>query len=180
MGNPPMLLGEFGITYDMNDAESYRTGDYSRQAVALDANYRALDAILINSTQWNYTTDNSHEHGDQWNKEDLSIFSRDDQHDPGDIDSGARALKSFCRPYVQHAAGTPTRMAFDPSTGVFELEVESDPAVTAPTAIYAPRVHYPGDIEAVASSGSVIHDASSQSLVWTGHRGKATLRLTPA
>ena len=182
MGNPPMLLGEFGIPYDMNDREAFRTGDYGAQEVALDANYRALEAILINSTQWNYTADNSHEHGDQWNKEDLSVWSRDDQRDPGDIDSGGRALRAFCRPCVQHAAGRPTRMSFDRATATFDLEIESDPSVTAPTVIYAPRLHYPGDVNAVLSSGSVIHDAASQTLVWTGHGAErlATLRLTPA
>ena len=180
MGNPPMLLGEFGIPYDMNDGEGYRTGDYSAQEVALDANYRALDETLINSTQWNYTVDNSHERGDQWNKEDLSVWSRDDQRNTADPDSGARALRGFCRPYVQRAAGTPTRMSFDMATASFDLEIESDPAVTAPTVIYAPRLHYPRGVRAETSSGSVIHDDASQSLVWTGHSGKATLRLTPA
>jgi hypothetical protein len=175
-----MLMGEFGIPYDMNDKEAYRTGGYSAQEVALDANYRALDAILISSTQWNYTVDNTHEHGDQWNKEDLSIWSRDDQRDPSDIDSGARAIKAFCRPYVEHAAGRPVKMSFDTATATFELEIESDPAVTAPTVVYVPRLHYPGDVGAEASSGSVIHDAESQTLVWTGHQGAATLRLTPA
>ncbi len=180
MGNPPMLMGEFGIPYDMNDCEAYRMGDYTAQETALDAAYRALDAVLINSTQWNYTVDNSHEHGDQWNHEDLSIWSRDDVKDASDINSGARALRAFCRPYVQHAAGEPKRMSFDPVAAVFELEVESDPSARAPTVIYAPRLHYPGDVNAAVSSGSVIHDAESQTLVWTGHQGTATLRLTPA
>jgi hypothetical protein len=182
MGNPPMLLGEFGIPYDMNDGEAFRTGDYNAQEVALDANYRALEATLINSTQWNYTVDNSHERGDQWNKEDLSIWSRDDQRDAGDPNSGGRAVGAFCRPYVQHAAGRPVRMSFDPATATFELEIESDPSVTAPTVIYVPRLHYPGDIDASASRGSVIHDTESQTLVWTGHGAEsvAKLRLTPA
>ena len=182
MGNPPMLMGEFGIPYDMNDGEAYRTGDYSAQEVALDANYRALDAILINSTQWNYTADNSHEHGDQWNHEDLSIWSRDDQQDVSDPDSGGRAVRGFCRPCVQHAAGRPVRMSFDPATAIFELDIESDAEAAAPTVIYAPRLYYPGDVRVEVSSGSVIHDAASQTLVWTGHGpgGMATLRLTPA
>jgi hypothetical protein len=180
MGNPPMLLGEFGVPYDVNDGEAYRTGDYSAQSVALDANYRALEAILINSTLWNYTTDNSHAHGDQWNLEDLSIFSRDDQSDPGDIDSGGRAVEAFCRPCVQHAAGRPVRMSFDPATAVFELEIESDAGVTAPTVIYVPRLHYGEDVAAVLSSGSVIYDPQAQTLVWTGHGGTASLRLTRA
>jgi hypothetical protein len=175
-------MGEFGIPYDMNDGEAYRTGDYSAQQVVLDANYRALESILINSTQWNYTTDNSHEHGDQWNHEDLSIWSREDQQDASDPDSGGRAVGGFCRPYVQHAAGRPVRMSFDPATATFELDIENDAAASTPTVIYAPRLHYPGDVRAEVSSGSVIHDAASQTLVWTGHGagGTATLRLTPA
>jgi hypothetical protein len=180
MRDVPMLMGEFGIPYDMNGCEAYRTGDYTAQEIALDATYRAMEAVLINSTQWNYTVDNSHEHGDQWNHEDLSIWSKDDQRDASDVDSGARALRSFCRPYVQHAAGQPTRMSFDRASGAFELEVDSDPSVRAPTVIYAPRLHYPGDVNAMVSSGSVIHDAESQTLVWTRHQGVATLRLTPA
>jgi hypothetical protein len=179
MGNPPMLMGEFGIPYDMNQCEAYRTGDYSAQETALDAAYRALDAALINSTQWNYTVDNSHAHGDQWNKEDLSIWSRDDQRDPADVDSGARAAGAFCRPYVQHAAGEPRRMSFDFESGRFELEVESDPSVSGPTVIYVPRLHYPGGIKVSCSSGKTEHDEGSQSLEWTGHKATATLTLQP-
>jgi hypothetical protein len=138
MGNPPMLLGEFGITYDMNDAESYRTGDYSRQAVALDANYRALDAILINSTQWNYTTDNSHEHGDQWNKEDLSIFCRDDQHDATSIRRERRSRSAGRRCATPRARRRGWRLTFN---GVSSCGGER-PA-TAPTATTRRR-HHPG------------------------------------
>jgi hypothetical protein len=182
MGNPPMLLGEFGILYDMNEAEAYRTGDYSAQEIALDADYRALDAVLINSTQWNYTTDNTHERGDQWNVEDLSIWSRDDQSDPANVDSGGRATRSICRPYVQLAAGRPIRMSFDPTTGLFELEIEPDASVSAPTVVYLPRLHYPKGVDAQASSGQVSINAAGQSLEWTGMKAgeTATLRLRPA
>ena len=83
MGDPPMLIGEFGIPYEMNGGEAFRTGDWSKQEVALDASYRAMDELLLHTTQWNYTADNSHDHGDQWNDEDLSIFSPDDVDRPG-------------------------------------------------------------------------------------------------
>ncbi len=181
MGNPPMLLGEFGIPYDINDHAAYKTGDYSVPEIALDANYRALEALLLNSTQWNYTADHSHAHGDQWNYEDLSVFSRDDQKDPADPDSGGRAVRAFCRPYVRHAAGRPTRMAFDPATGVFELEIESDAKVTAPTLVYVPRLHYPKGADISVSSGTASYDPATQILTWSGHNTGATakLRLTP-
>ena len=69
-GELPTVIGEFGIPYEMNDREAYRTGDWSAQEVCLDASYRAMDALLLHTAQWNYTADNSHAHGDQWNDED--------------------------------------------------------------------------------------------------------------
>lgn len=177
MGNPPMLLGEFGIPYDMNDGEAYRTGDYSAQETALDANYRALEALLLNSTQWNYTADNTHEHGDRWNKEDLSIWSADDGRDPRDPDAGGRAVRAFCRPYVRQAAGRPLRMAFDPATALFEASIESDPQAAGPTLVSAPRLHYPGGPEVDVSSGKASYDVAAQVLTWSGHEGLAELRL---
>jgi hypothetical protein len=179
MGDIPTLIGETGITYDMNGKAAYRDGDYSKQEAALDALYRALDANLLNVTQWNYTADHDHDHGDQWNHEDLSIFSRSDQADPQDLDSGGRAVRGFCRPYVRRAAGTPLSMSFEPESGVFRLEVESDPAVTAPTELYVPRLHYPRGVDADASSGRVEPHPESQSLLWIGHRHHARLELRP-
>ena len=43
----------------MNGAEAYKTGDFTRQAQALDYNLRALDDQLLSYTLWNYTPDNS-------------------------------------------------------------------------------------------------------------------------
>jgi hypothetical protein len=180
MGNPPLLLGEFGIPYEMNDGEAYRTGDWSKHEMLLDANYRALDAHLLHSTQWNYTSDNTHAHGDQWNREDLSIYSVDDDRDPGDPDSGGRAVRGFCRATVRAAAGRPLAQRFDPATAVFELEVELDPDVTAPTLVYLPRLHYPTGAALQVSAGVARWDRDRQLVRWDarGARGRATLRAT--
>jgi hypothetical protein len=181
MGDPPMLIGEFGIPYEMNDGEAFRTGDWSKQEVALDACYRALDRLLLHGTQWNYTADNTHEHGDQWNAEDLSIYSRDDVASPSDLDSGGRALRAFCRPYVRHWAGTPRRMAFDLETGRFDAALEREPSIDAPTVVYVPRLHYPDGPAAVVSAGETGYDAATQLLTWTcpPDAGTVTLRLSP-
>jgi hypothetical protein len=179
MGELPLLLGEMGIPYEMNDAEAYRTGDYSKHEVALDATYRALDATLLNSTHWNYTADNTHAHGDSWNHEDLSLFSRDDQKDPRDLDSGGRGTQAFVRPHVRHAAGRPLRMEFARATGVFELEIESDPSVQAPTEIFVPRLHYPRGPRVEVSAGRFTHDGGRQILKWQamGARGPIAVRI---
>lgn len=78
-GNHPFLISEIGIPYDMGDKLAFETGDYSSQIRAMDANCNALDRNMINFTLWNYCPDNIHEWGDQWNGEDLSLFSTDDE-----------------------------------------------------------------------------------------------------
>ncbi|KAK8117339.1 glycosyl hydrolase [Apiospora kogelbergensis] len=80
MGNHPCLLSEFGIPYDMDDKYAYKTGDYSSQSAAMDANHFAVEgAPMEGYTLWLYSSQNDHVRGDQWNGEDLSIFSIDDQ-----------------------------------------------------------------------------------------------------
>jgi hypothetical protein len=78
IGEVPCLIGEIGIPFDMNHGRSYVTGDYTEQIRAMDASLGALERNFLSYTLWNYCADNSHERGDQWNGEDLSIFSIDD------------------------------------------------------------------------------------------------------
>jgi hypothetical protein len=80
MGNHPCIMTEFGIPYDMDDKHAYKTGDYSSQSAAMDANHFGVEAAgLEGYTLWLYNASNTHERGDLWNGEDLSIFSSDDK-----------------------------------------------------------------------------------------------------
>ncbi|TKA66993.1 hypothetical protein B0A55_11194 [Friedmanniomyces simplex] len=79
MGLHPCLYTEIGIPYDMDDQKAYRTGDYSSQAAAIDANHFAVEGSKAGGfTWWVYTASNSHYWGDNWNGEDLSIFCEED------------------------------------------------------------------------------------------------------
>ena len=78
IGPTPCLLSEIGIPYDMDDRKAYETGDFVSQICALDANHFALEGAGLAYTLWVYTAHNDHQWGDQWNGEDLSIFSLDD------------------------------------------------------------------------------------------------------
>lgn len=55
MGEHPCVFTEIGIPFDMNDQHAYKTGDYSSQCMALDANYFAIERCGTNgSTLWVY------------------------------------------------------------------------------------------------------------------------------
>ncbi len=153
MGEAPIVIGEFGIPYDLNKGAAYQTGDFSQQACALEYHMGALDAHLLNYTQWNYTPDNNNEHGDLWNGEDFSIFSRDQQEDPTDIDSGGRALSAVVRPYARKVAGEPLSMRFDSMRGIFTFSFRHDSRLAEATEIFVPNSQFPEGYRVEVSDG---------------------------
>lgn len=148
-GGAPSLIGEFGIPFDLNDAEAYSRwaeGNHSPEiwdahVAALSAMYDALDILLLSSTQWNYTASNRNDTmiGDGWNQEDLSIWSADQVADKSgsNADDGARALEGFCRPFVRAAQGRLLKQSWNGSD-VFECSIEIDENIIAPTEIFIP------------------------------------------
>jgi hypothetical protein len=55
IGNYPCILTEFGIPYDMDNQHAYKTGDYSSQSAAMDANHFAVEGSLMDGyTLWLY------------------------------------------------------------------------------------------------------------------------------
>jgi hypothetical protein len=117
-GEHPLIFTEIGIPYDLDNKHAYKTGDYSSQISAADANHFALEGSQSNGfTWWLYMSQvgshpspykyslnngefltknlfqNTHEWGDQRNGEDLSIFSQDDPRSlEEDEDSSAAGL----------------------------------------------------------------------------------------
>ncbi len=141
----PALIGEFGIPYDLDEGAAFAAwarGErdpaiWDKHSLLLGLMYDALDTLLLNATQWNYTASNRNDLriGDGWNQEDLSIFSRDQQDDPADPDSGGRAVKGFCRPFARYVQGRIQEMRFDRARGTFILRFDADEAIDAPTEI---------------------------------------------
>ncbi|HPH96569.1 MAG TPA: cellulase family glycosylhydrolase [Anaerolineaceae bacterium] len=177
MGNIPTLIGEFGIPFDLEHKRAYRTGNFSQQEHALDTTYRALEANLLSGTLWNYTADNTNERGDKWNDEDLSLFSRDQQKNPADINSGGRALAAAVRPYPRATAGEPLRMAFYMASGLFEFEFRHDPAISAPTELFLPKLQYPRGVKVEISDGSASYDPETQLLTYQHTSERPTHRI---
>jgi hypothetical protein len=166
LGSVPTVIGEFGIPFDMNHKRAYRTGDFSNQINAMDRSFKAMEGNLVSCTLWNYTADNTNERGDQWNDEDFSIFSPDQQEDPGDIHSGGRALDAVVRPYAMRVAGEPLEMSFDLHKRVFELTFRHDPDITAPTVVFVPNFQYPDGYLVEISDGEFSMEPDAQQLLY--------------
>jgi hypothetical protein len=166
MGGVPTLIGEFGFPYDLKGRRAYRTGDFRAQVQVMDRSMRAMEDNLLSFTIWDYTADNTNLRGDQWNGEDFSIFSRDQQHDPADIHSGGRALEAVVRPYARAVAGEPLRMSFDLRDRVFEFAFRHDPSVNAPTEFFIPNYQYPHGYAVEISDGSYELEEGRQILVY--------------
>jgi hypothetical protein len=177
MGEVPVILAEFGIPFDMNGGKAFRTGNFRAQVKALDRSCRAIEAALLASTIWNYCPDNTNARGDQWNGEDLSVFSRDQQEDPGNPDSGGRALEALLRPWPRATAGEPLRISFDLRRRLFELEFRHDPRVTEPTEIYVPRFQYPKGYQVSVTDGSFQQLPDQQLLVYRHDPGRPSHRI---
>jgi len=162
LGDVPVLLGEMGIPMSLDEGRAYRTGDFSVQEKALDRCMRAIEDSMMNVTIWNYTSDNDNTRGDQWNGEDFSVFSRDQQKDPAEINSGGRALRALVRPYTKATAGEPLELSFDMKHRIFKYKFRHDPLIKSRTEIFVPRVQYPEGYGVQVSDGEWESDADNQ------------------
>lgn len=191
-GGSPTLIGEFGIPYDLNDGEAYErwaAGErgedlWAAHVAALSATYDVLDALLLNSTQWNYTASNRNDLriGDRWNQEDLSIYSADQQL-PDAPWSGGRAVAGFCRPYARRTQGTIRAMTFDQDSKRFTLDLEADPLIAGPTEIFAPAIQYALVLDVTLSDPAARweHSAEEQLVrVWAANLGPLTVVVNRA
>jgi len=151
-GSAPSLLGEFGIPFDMNKGKAFKTGNFRVQAKALDRSFRVAEKNLLNYTLWNYTSDNTNERGDNWNGEDLSVFSLSQQENPLDINSGGRALDAAIRPYPVKIAGTLTEYQYDYKKKVLTIAFTTDSISALPTEIFLPEYIYGNDFFIEAGS----------------------------
>ncbi len=182
LGGAPVVLGEFGIPFDMDKKKAYRTGDFRNQIRALDRTFQALEANLMNGTLWNYTSDNTNERGDLWNDEDLSLFSRDQQADPKNISSGGRAIEAAVRPYPMATAGEPLRLSFNLKKRVLEFAFRHDPQVNEPTEIFVPNLQFPEGYRVKVSDGRFEMKPEDQRVLYwhTLQRSEHTVRIEPA
>jgi hypothetical protein len=180
-GGVPVLLGEFGIPFDLDGKKSYRSGDFSAQERALERSFRAVEDSRLSYALWNYTPDNTNAHGDLWNDEDFSIFCREQQRNPADINSGGRGLRAVVRPYARVIAGEPLEMRFDMRSKEFRLTFKHDPVASMPSEIFVPRLQYRDGVQVEVSDGSWEYEAERQMIIYahTIEKDVHTITLLP-
>ncbi|KZT50302.1 glycoside hydrolase family 5 protein [Calocera cornea HHB12733] len=130
-GERPVVVGECGVPLDMNEAEAFKTGDFTWQARMMDALICGLDAARTSFTLWNYNPLNDDANGDFWNGENFSWYSRSARKLPSplssleqvntELDDGGRILRAVVRPYPAKVAGIPLKYGYDTRTSTFEL-----------------------------------------------------------
>ena len=181
MNHAPTLIGEVGIPMDLQGKRAYRTGDFSMQIRALDATMTALEKNFASFTLWNYTADNTNARGDQWNDEDLSLFSRDQMTGSGSVYDGGRVLQAALRPYPIKVAGEPVNMAFDLRKKTFEFSYRHMTEINVPTEIFIPAYQYPGGFEVRVSDGAYEPYNEHQLLLYrhTSEQELHTIQITP-
>ena len=167
LAGKPVIIGEIGIPFDLHHRNAYRTGNFSRQTAAMNRSLAAAEESLLGYALWNYTADNDNTRGDRWNREDLSIFSRDQQTDKNNLNSGGRALTAVLRPYPVATAGEPLSLFFDIKSKIFLYRFRHDPGRDGRTEIFVPSYHYAEDYEVIVSDGSYYKDASTQRLYYS-------------
>ncbi|CAK4691868.1 unnamed protein product [Aphanomyces euteiches] len=156
MDNVPTLIGECGIPFNLSGGESNITGNFKPQVEAMDNTVSSLEANLLNYTLWCYTADNDNKFGDQWNLEDLSLYSVDQAKGSKDRDAGGRAKPGYVRPGPFKVAGVPTASTFDLNKVVYTLEYTSSSTnkEAATTVIFVPRtVHFEYGVCVIVSDG---------------------------
>ena len=162
----PMLLGETGLQFDMNDKWMMISSDDRFTSFAYDCYFRAFERNLTHFTLWHYNPDTTWHGDDDWNDENLSIIatklnspicnSTDCQKlrfsEPFDqfestlrsLNASGRCLNAIIRPYSYCTPGRPLKIRFNFKTKYFyyafiPLEFNSKVNICE---LYLPRYHY--------------------------------------
>ncbi|KAK8091462.1 glycoside hydrolase superfamily [Apiospora hydei] len=145
----PALIGEVGISFDINERHAFATGDYDVQRQLMHGLVSAMEDCHVAFTLWNYNPDNRVEYGDGWNKEDFSVVNgdhhdedgippppdyRNQSHEKDELYRGGRVLDVIIRPYAAKVAGTPVQSEWDHRTLRYSMVWRTSASTSTSTA----------------------------------------------
>ncbi|WAQ92982.1 hypothetical protein PtA15_18A37 [Puccinia triticina] len=176
IGEIPCMIGELGICMDLNNGESFKTGNFYWQHHQVNALLAACESNMVSFVLWNFNPYNTDEYGDGWNGENFSFISQS-EGDGSSPHSQARILSAIVRPSAQKVAGIPLRSTYDSEQSTFDFEYKSPEAgleskqasllKTTRTEIFLPSERFPANqIKISVSDGTYSHEVNNQLLIW--------------
>lgn len=169
MNSCPTVIGETGVPMDLENKYSFLIKDYSKIETILDNIYKAIEKNLVNISLWNYTPDNSNELGDNWNDEDLSIYSKDT---PREIcEDGGRGTRAFSRPFPVETSGIPVTLSFDMEKSLFKYSFKKSPNKNPSCAIFIPQAHYKNGFKVLVNAGTYSFQKEKNLILFKGDIG---------
>ncbi|NLH50587.1 MAG: glycoside hydrolase family 5 protein [Myxococcales bacterium] len=169
LGNPPVVLGEFGAYFNFGGIDQARATGYELSQYIIDPYYEVYEKKLMHRMIWAYSHLNNYDNGDGWNKEDFSVV---------DPDLKPRGWQAYSRAVPRFTSGRLLSMHFYSPLHYFEprpneptpyLEFAMEMAskeTTAPTEIYVPPLQYTDGFYVRISDGRCYYDPHTYVLYW--------------
>jgi hypothetical protein len=155
------FLTEFGGSQDwerlVTNLEPENVYDRKQIRAYMNLLFIQIEALLMNSTYWNYDLYNTVEDNDNWNLENFSLLG------PNRV---PRHIDIIARPYPSRSSAQPFLLSFDLDTKYCVIILKGV-VVNEPTIIYVPyRIHYSSGFRVWATSNSIRWEKEQNSLYW--------------
>ena len=179
--NAPFILTEIGVSHDLNNKRAYKEKNSRSLTKMIDRTMRAAEDNLTSFVAWCYHVGNTISHGDRFNGEDFSIWSRELQTDPLDPYSGLKQPEALIRPHVRKVPGNLIDMHFCVWKKEFCATFEKDSSIDQPLEIFLPNLHYKSGITIESTGGYSERDKDKQILYFYPKEGELlhSIRILP-
>ena len=186
LNNCPVVMGEFGTYWNFGGWEQAVADDHIISNLVLDRQYESYEDLILGNMLWCYSSENTPENGDLWNKEDFSVLGPD--HKPRGAESWSRVVPRFTsgRP-IEFSYNSPMHY-YDPRPGVVDPYMEFNLAMEGketdePTEIFVPGLVFTDGFYVRISDGRCAYDDETHILYWWPENDEPdavhTIRINP-
>ena len=148
---------ERGFVPFLTEFGAFQEGEQVREYLNLQ--YDQIDALLLNSTIWNYDLYNTEELKDNWNLENYSLLGPERR---------PRNMDVVVRPYPMRSSAKPYALFFDVDSKYAAIVLKGKVVSEKPTVIFIPfDTHYSPEFTVWATASNEIKwDKENQLLYW--------------
>lgn len=159
----PMIFGQLsqaaierGLIPFITEFGAFQEAEQIREY--LDLQYDQIEALLLNSTIWNYDLYNTEKGKDNWNYENYSLLGPDRK--PRNVDAVAR-------PYPMRSSAEPALIFFDIDSKYAAIILKGKVVTEEPTVVYIPfDTHYSPEFTVWSTSNELKWDKVNNLLYW--------------